>query len=1573
MKHKKTKHVAALLFLALLCQRIFAAYVLDESFIVSDPPPQTTPTTPDNPPPPKNPPSGNNSDDEDDDNTNKNGNSGSNTNDEIEAQKQAELEAQREAERKRELTESLITESDELVEESESSVEDIPVPNTPSYKEQVLQAQQDLERGKALLQNAKNTADIEIGRGTIAQSEARLKQLTEAAGDPVMLATGEYTESDCDFTISAYTLQFPLLRSYRSNNRITGSLGYGWISTLDQRLILGEVPGAEEILKEQQTLVTTLERTVSRLEQQFKASYGCSSPSTAKSELETKKQKLSAARNEILQAQNTLQKALTTANSQQRSRIQQKLSSISTIQASMSARISQYDAAISQVTSDTATLNNYYGQLNAARQELSNLETTQKSRQAKLNPNLSTRFPGTPDYWFATGDHTLIIVNEDGSTIQFTEAAVNVWYPVADTVTAKAYTVLAQAADGSWNLQLRNGTVKVYDTAGYLVRITDRKGNWLAFTRESDSHRVTAIKTITGESFTLSWNNQGFLSECTSSRDRTNTIIWNYSGILLTRFTDQDHYSTGYEYDGRKVLSALIKSDGSRITQKHGYTSEGNCIVYGTTNEAGYSESFDYDFSTGKVTYTDHDGAISLFQLDTAGRIISSTNGPEGTIQNSWSENGLLMSKKANGNTTSYSYNSSGDLTKTSYSDRSMELWYQNSYGETVRYTDRDNHVTEYIRDPKGNIIQKKTDGKISATYTYDAKSQLMEKTEYHPDPVKTFYTWDTWGNLTSSTTNGITTSYTYDERNRITSRSIGTTCTDRWTYTPRSTIRIEETGLKTEYLFDDRKDITSVIYTDTITGESRIYRYTYDERHLPVKETLNDIPLSECRYSAAGNPVLRIEYDATASNITFWTWKNGQEETRTHFSLTGQQNTALWQGTSTPEQIPWAQEVQRAAQKGDFIRYTYGKVFHADGSYTRTVEDTKGHKAAVVYDPWNRIISVTDNQGRSSTQTWTPGGELLVPATETDTTPQNMWTQYDDHGRITRVCIGKSDSPAASDYYEEFTYTQGGRVITRIQGGLVTTTFTLNAFGEITAVTDGNGNTTVYTYTAAGHKNSVTDPAGFCTRYEYDNFGNLTDIINADGVRYSDIPVPQEYPEQNSQPDYASIPGGDGNGITVDTAGHITAVKNSSCTLLFTWNKAGLLTSQKETRTGETISWTYDTAGQKTGERYTRNGAAISDFRFDYDCRGNVVSVKDLIQHTSITASYDSLNREISRTAENGTVCHTRYDREGRVCATWITDRSGRIMQAECSYFDKETGWKSAAITLSGVLTVYDYNADGRLQSVWYSVNSGMAESMKSLALKNGSNDERTSVKGQMRSISRDAAASLKELMNEIQPSLGNLVPATCLMTGETYEYDNKGNRIRCSNEFGTIVYRYDDSNHLVSSGMSFCPDFISYSWDTSGNLMSVASIKEKQLYSYDTRNRMIESQSFVFTDKGGEIAGISKRYTYDALGRRYTCESGAEGNVRYVYDGISFNCIIETSETPDEPQYRYRWLGETAIEGFCTSRIFLGNAPVAESRGNSRLYYGNNSTGSITAITDQYGNLKKQISYSAFGLPVE
>ena len=290
-----------------------------------------------------------------------------------------------------------------------------------------------------------------------------------------------------------------------------------------------------------------------------------------------------------------------------------------------------------------------------------------------------------------------------------------------------------------------------------------------------------------------------YLTNVTNPLGQTQLFSWGYSDGLLMSSTDPNNQTSNYQYSD--PLLRLSEAQGPPL----------NGVIPTTTYR--YADWTPSNTTPSSMTKSEFENASSNYitsvsTFDGLGRAITTElttdpNGPDyvQTVYDGFGRvhsvsNPYRSTSDATYGVTTNSYDALGRKIKQSDSD-GFNAQYWNYSGNSVAYTDENNHHWTRTSDALGRLAQVAEPGVLVTAYTYDALSNLLavnQKGNGSTDAVRarTFaydslsrlysatnpetgtisYTYDANGNVQSKTdARGFTTNYGYDALNRLLSK----------------------------------------------------------------------------------------------------------------------------------------------------------------------------------------------------------------------------------------------------------------------------------------------------------------------------------------------------------------------------------------------------------------------------------------------------------------------------------------------------------------------------------------------------------------------------------------------------------------------------------------------------------------------------------------------------------------------------------------------------------------------------------------------------------------------------------
>ena len=873
---------------------------------------------------------------------------------------------------------------------------------------------------------------------------------------------------------------------------------------------------------------------------------------------------------------------------------------------------------------------------------------------------------------------------------------------------------------------------------------------------------------------------------------------------------------------------------------------------------------------------------------------------------------------------------------------------WSHSHTEAV-LEEKDGTLTLHKEDGKDITLEKDTaensaedtagNGKAGETYR-DTRSgkETVTKTKdgYRYEDKKTRHTltFDREGRLQKrEDKNGNHISYRYDENGRLTCAAVypaqapedstpagaedGTAASPQpsayldFTYDKDGLLRTltDHTGRTVTYFPMD--GVLNEV-TDPV-GHTTTYRYTEDGRLRMVK-------------NPRGIMSLRNEYDENG-RITRQRFpdKSGMayayDDTKNITTLTERNGAVI-----TYEQDDRLRNIRTAYQDGSEERDTY------DGKDNRTSHtDRNGHTTWYRYDAGSRLTGIVNPLGQETVLTYDENGQITSVGVEGK---ELLRSTYDGKGRLER----RSDALGRTTRYTHdhrglptaieapdgslttLTYDEKGSILTVTDPYGAVTAYEYDDLGRVTATTGPAGDRTTYTRDPMDRIRTVTDPAGNTREYTYNESGKVTKIRDFDGneetITYNSMNRPE---------------------CLTDKEGRQTLRRYDSM-----WNVA-----EEILPTGAVTRYTYDQNNRlkrvELCENETTSPTAIQENT--YDPAGNLLCTKageyiqdtpaDIRVMTSMTYTYDALNRPVSATDAGGHTTRYAYDPLGNL--TTVTDPNGNTM----TFRYNGAGELTEKTDIHGCTTRYTYNSLGQVETITDPDGNTTTHEYAP----GGRHIRTTYPGGSSITYTYDAGGRVKTRQHSsgytltyTYDSLGRITEVTSSKNQKkTYAYDPMGNVTAATDANGsTTRYTYTMSGKLATV-TDPVGNTTEYTYDALDNLTAIrrkgnsGGKDHATVYERDPFGRVL-----CITDP----LGRKEHFRYDALGRPVWKKDrdGNETVTAYTMTGQTAG-IRYADGTAVEMQY-------DALNRLTRVKDSLGTTSIKRDR-----------TGRITAITDPNG----------------
>lgn len=587
------------------------------------------------------------------------------------------------------------------------------------------------------------------------------------------------------------------------------------------------------------------------------------------------------------------------------------------------------------------------------------------------------------------------------------------------------------------------------------------------------------------------------------------------------------------------------------------------------------------------------------------------------------------------------------------------------------------------------------------------------------------------------------------------------------------------------------------------------------------------------------------------------------------------------------------------------------------------TAFDSRGIGLTYSYDATNRLSSITHTSGKAITFSWSgakivsvtaPNGKAYGYGYNTNgylasvVYPDNLGTRtyhYEDSAQPGGLTGYSNNGQRVSRYK----YFPNGKVEwSGLEGGAERSTF---AYGsDYTNVTSAIGQTTVYRLTTVGESKRIwrverplsgacaagvrdtqydangnvdfeVDAFGVKTDYTFNSDNRLTQKISGigggnetdqqqitqyvwDATRKSRLNQIKVFGTSTSQPlsttTYSYYPDGDARARLLQSVAVINhgggGVSTLSTTYNYTLHPSGIVSTMTVdgplSGTGDTITYTYDSAG-------------------------NLLTVKNSLNHTTTYSNYSALGQAGIVTSPNGAVTEYTYNARGQV----LTEKRTVNGAAQITTTTYDSLGRPVSVT----------TPDAEVLNTGYDAYDRVTSIFKSYPTDDGD------------------PATFNESVTETQAISYNLLSQPLSVT-TTYRYQGKEIDEFTGKPIGIgyvttqhrVSFEYDNGGFL-SKRVGENGQSVTYTYNANGDVANVANaLGHAAVYSYD-RHRRVSG----ITDAGGGVTLMG----YNALGQPTLVRDARLNSTAYAYDGLG-NLLSQTSPDTGMTTFTYNSVGQ-------------------------------------------------------------
>ena len=864
------------------------------------------------------------------------------------------------------------------------------------------------------------------------------------------------------------------------------------------------------------------------------------------------------------------------------------------------------------------------------------------------------------------------------------------------------------------------------------------------------------------------------------------------------------------------------------------------------------------------------------------------------------------------GITTSYVYDSNGNLTKVTYPNGAVldyEYDAMNRQTAAKRAALNENGATVNVQKKTtwnnvGKILTEVDEKSNTTTYTYDVRGFLTRVAmpnnaitafendrqgrkikEYSPRALLTDEPGhvvtppsgsNNWANPSSYTAVNYT-NYAYDKMDRLLKK----TEFYRPTYTSAVRSFVSETNT-----WNKRGDLLTS--TDALNNKTT-YTYGNSGRLLTQKNALNQVTSYE--YDGLGRPVKKTDAKNVVTMNTYDLFGNmtgqsvaGQSVmTATYDYLGNKTKETDANGNTTVYSYTSANQLRLVTNAAKYsMRYWYDVM----GNVTRSLDSLDAEKLSV-FDAWGNLLSET-RRVSGGAQTISRSMSYDVAGNPVYMTDERGYKTTYSYDKLNRVISVKNPLNQTSTK----TYDANGNAVTEANwrgnattydydilnrlisvkdpNGVVAETLTYTDTHKQATSTDALGNVTAFTYDALGRLIATTDAEGYTTSQSYDPVGNVITKTNG-----NDQTTVYQHDNRNN---LIGVFDANGNAATyaydlvgnmssqTDGNGNITRYEYNNLNLPVLRSDPGGIDAGgvvlDETRIER---FTYFPDG-KLKSRRDKNGV-ITEYTYDihsrktqedtggavtaytYDAAGNQLSVSDASGSTART--YDALSRVLTKTS----IINTSNIPTNTETLAFVYDITAGL----------SAGFVGESTTIDGRITTRVYDKVGRLAQVKDGSDITSYEYYV-----NGSLKKQTLPIGVTSEYTHYANNRLDTLQNK---------NGSQILEAYKYAYDGVGNITAKQDVKGLTVYEYTNVSQL-STVSEPSAKLTEYEYDGAGNRLTELFTSSKQsnltIYTVNEQNRLeltVKQYGYVSTWSEGAVLNpnldtLIQRFTYDDSG---------------------------------------------------------------------------------------------------------
>ncbi|NQU45192.1 hypothetical protein HQ520_18065 [bacterium] len=709
---------------------------------------------------------------------------------------------------------------------------------------------------------------------------------------------------------------------------------------------------------------------------------------------------------------------------------------------------------------------------------------------------------GTYTFSYDDANHRATVTRPDGGrwVYQFNE------HGLTTHMTDPYSKVVTQTWDADLNLISRTGplgqtTTFEYDDMGNVVRMTDALGRVTRHNYDPVYNELTRIQWPDSSVRAFTRDARGNLTRFTDEAGNATVYTRTAAGHIAT-ITDATGAVSAFTYDTHHYVSAVVDPLGNRTDMSHNVV--GRLLAVQMPGDV--THTFTYDGRNNPLTVTNSLGQTRRLTWDAGGNLASFAD-PLGHV-------------------ITYQYDDSDRLAGVTNALGHTKTFAYDGMGKRTARTDASGRTHQFTYDQYGHVSGVQTPAGTTLSFAFNANgvnTRVMDGLGQQTD-----YTHNQVNELTGVSYAGLAAeSFSLDSRDRWTTHTLRNSEEIGYYYDPvgRLILKALPSSEKVHYTYDAEGRLTSVQSDDSSLGytydalgrvtqinqDGLIVGYQYDGRWNRTRVTYPDGTWIEKVYSDINQ--LTAVRDSVGQNIATYTYDDANRPARL----------ALENGTQADFTYNAADRLTQIVNKvttSDVIISTHGYVLDetgrrqsmttADGQHSYTydalyqlvgVDYPSGHPfndAVYAYDAmWNRVAA---NEGTSITysvnalnQYTGVGGTALVYDDLANLTYDGMTTYtWDGENRLV--------SASVPGHLIAYKYDPFGRRIETDDNGIVTR-YVYSGYKVIAEYSGSGVLQAKYVHGRTDDEVLRLDRGGSLYYYHYDGLGSVMALSSESGA----------------------------------------------------------------------------------------------------------------------------------------------------------------------------------------------------------------------------------------------------------------------------------------------------------------------------------------------------------------------------------------------------------------------------------------------------------------------------------------